>query len=88
MIQNWLEFVCVASFPESLYQAPLHNMANNSTSNGFYESEECPYLEEVAWRDEFLLTEGIYNHLVGLRYSAKRNETKRNEMKRNETKRN
>ena len=66
MIQNWLEFVCVASFPESLYQAPLHNMANNSTSNGFYESEECPYLEEVAWRDEFLLTEGIYNHLVAI----------------------
>ena len=41
-------------------------MSNNSTSNGFYESEECPYLEEVAWRDEFLLTEGTYNHLLAI----------------------
>jgi len=41
-------------------------MANNSTSNGFYESEECPYLEEVAWRNEFLLTEGTYNHLLAI----------------------
>ena len=41
-------------------------MVNDSTSNGFYESEECPYLEEVAWRDEFLLTEGIYNQLLAI----------------------
>ena len=41
-------------------------MANNSTSNGFYESEECRYLEEVAWRNEFLLTEGTYNHLLAI----------------------
>ena len=41
-------------------------MANNSTSNGFYESEECPYLEDVAWRAEFLLTEDTYNHLLAI----------------------
>ena len=39
-------------------------MANTSSSIEFYKSEGCPYLEEVAWRDEFLLTEGTYNHLV------------------------
>ena len=39
-------------------------MKNNSSSNEFYKPQECPYLEEAAWRDEFLLTEGTYNHLV------------------------
>ena len=39
-------------------------MANTSSFIEFYNSEGCPYLEEVAWRDEFLLTEGTYNHLV------------------------
>ena len=33
-------------------------MKNNSSSNEFYKPQECPYLEEAAWRDEFLLTEG------------------------------
>ena len=41
-------------------------MKNNSSSNEFYKPEECPYLEEAAWGDEFLLTEGTYNHLVAL----------------------
>ena len=41
-------------------------MKNNSSSNEFYKSQECPYLEEAAWRDEFLLTEGTYNHLVAI----------------------
>ena len=39
-------------------------MANTSSFIEFYNSEGCPYLEEVAWRDEFLLTEGTYSHLV------------------------
>ena len=39
-------------------------MANTSSSNGFFKPAECPYLKDVAWRDEFLLTEGIYNHLL------------------------
>ena len=39
-------------------------MANTSPSIEFYNSEGCPYLEEVAWRDDFLLTEGTYSHLV------------------------
>ena len=41
-------------------------MKNNSSSNEFYKPQECPYLEEAAWRDEFLLTEGTYNHLVAI----------------------
>ena len=41
-------------------------MTNNSSSNEFYKPEKCPYLEEAAWRDEFLLTEGTYNHLVAI----------------------
>ena len=39
-------------------------MANTSSPIEFYKSEGCPYLEEVAWWDEFLLTEGTYNHLI------------------------
>ena len=41
-------------------------MKNNSSSNEFYKPQECPYLEEAAWRDEFLLTEDTYNHLVAI----------------------
>ena len=41
-------------------------MKNNSSSNEFYKPQECPYLEEAAWRDEFLLTEVTYNHLVAI----------------------
>ncbi|CAH3105024.1 unnamed protein product, partial [Porites lobata] len=41
-------------------------MANTSSSNGFFKPAECPYLKDVAWRDEFLLTEGIYNHLLAI----------------------
>ena len=39
-------------------------MANTSSFIEFYNSEGCRYLEKVAWRDEFLLTEGTYSHLV------------------------
>ena len=39
-------------------------MANTSSPIEFYKSEGSPYLEEVAWWDEFLLTEGTYNHLI------------------------
>ena len=39
-------------------------MANTSSSNGLFKPAECPYLKDVAWRDEFLLTEGTYNHLL------------------------
>ena len=41
-------------------------MANTSSSNGFFKPAECPYLKDVAWRDEFLLTEGTYNHLLAI----------------------
>ena len=41
-------------------------MANTSSSNGLFKPAECPYLKGVAWRDEFLLTEGTYNHLVAI----------------------
>ena len=41
-------------------------MANTSSSNGLFKPAECPYLKDVAWRDEFLLTEGIYNHLLAI----------------------
>ena len=41
-------------------------MKNNSSSNEFYKPEKCPYLEEAAWQDEFLLTQGTYNHLVAI----------------------
>ena len=41
-------------------------MANNSSFNEFYKPEQCLYLEKAAWRDEFLLTEGTYNHLVAI----------------------
>ena len=41
-------------------------MANTSSSNGLFKPAECPYLKDVAWRDEFLLTEGTYNHLLAI----------------------
>ena len=41
-------------------------MANTSSSNGFFKPAECPYLGLVAWRDEFLVTEGTYNHLLAI----------------------
>ena len=41
-------------------------MANTSSSNGFFKPAECPYLEDVAWQDEFLVTEGTYNHLLAI----------------------
>ena len=41
-------------------------MANTSSSNGLFKPAECPYLKGVAWRDEFLLTEGTHNHLVAI----------------------
>ena len=41
-------------------------MANTSSSNGLFKTAECPYLKDVAWRDEFLLTEGTYNHLLAI----------------------
>ncbi|CAH3193581.1 unnamed protein product, partial [Porites evermanni] len=39
-------------------------MANTSSSN--FKPAECPYLKDVAWRDEFLVTEGTYNHLLAI----------------------
>ena len=41
-------------------------MANTSSSNGLFKPAKCPYLKDVAWRDEFLLTEGTYNHLLAI----------------------
>ena len=41
-------------------------MSNTSSSNGFFKPAECPYLGDVAWRDEFLVTEGTYNHLLAI----------------------
>ena len=41
-------------------------MANTSSSNGLFKPAECPYLKDVAWRDEFLLTEGTYSHLLAI----------------------
>ena len=41
-------------------------MANTSSSNGFFKPAECPYLKDVAWRGEFLVTEGTYNHLLAI----------------------
>ena len=41
-------------------------MANTSSSIGLFKPAECPYLKDVAWRDEFLLTEGTYNHLLAI----------------------
>ena len=41
-------------------------MANTSSSKGLFKPAECPYLKDVAWRDEFLLTEGTYNHLLAI----------------------